>query len=143
MSPLVPLISLLIPIISIIMGIGVAMLVVFLNYRKRKEMFTLYHQERMSALDKGVDLPPLPEGFFADDQQPYNPRKHLLKGLVWLFIGLGLGAALWATFEFSFALFSLIPIGIGLAQLIYYFVEGKKEAALLEQNQMAGSKPQV
>jgi len=79
-----------------------------------------------------VDLPPLPEALLTDDGRPirpYNPRRHLLKGLVWLFSGIGLGIALWPTRHHDYTLFSLIPIGIGLAHLIYYFVEGRKEAA--------------
>jgi len=120
--------ALLIPIIAIILGIGIAMLATFLQYRKRKETFLLYHQERMAALEKGVELPPLPEVLFSDEGlKSYHPRRHLLKGLVWLFTGIGLGVALWPTAGFEHSLFSLIPIGVGLAHLIYYFVEGKNE----------------
>ena len=123
--------ALLIPILAIIMGVGVAMLAIFLQYRKRKETFALYHQERMAAIEKGVDLPPLPDFLLSDDGRafrPYHPR-HLLKGLIWLFTGIGLGVALWPTAGFDHSLFSLIPIGVGLAHLIYYFVEGKNETA--------------
>jgi hypothetical protein len=132
--------ALLIPIIAIIMGIGIAMLAIFLQYRKRKETFALYHQERMAALDKGVELPPLPDFLLTDDSRPlrpYHPRRHLLKGLTWLFIGIGLGLALWATADWEPALFSLILVGIGLAHLIYYFVEGKREADALDQGRAA------
>ena len=123
--------ALLIPILAIILGVGIAMLAIFLQYRKRKETFALYHQERMAALEKGVDLPPLPEFLLSDDSnalKSYHPRRHLLKGLIWLFTGIGLGVALWPTAGFEHSLFSLIPIGVGLAHLIYYFVEGKTEA---------------
>ncbi len=65
---------------------------------------------------------------------PYNPRRRLFKGLVWLFVGFGLGVAVWATVELRWALFALAPIGIGLAHLIYYFVEGKKGAPAIGQN---------
>ena len=138
MSPDV--LSLLIPIVAIIMGIGIAMLAIYLSYRKRKETFALYHQERMAALDKGVDLPPLPDFLLTDESRafrPYHPRRHLLKGLIWLFVGIGLGLALWATMEWEPALFSLILVGVGLAHLIYYFVEGKNEAAAMDQQRAA------
>ncbi len=131
-----PLLALFIPIIAIVMGIGIAALTVYLNYRKRKEMFALYHQERMLALEKGVELPPLPDDLLTDEgmsARAYNPRRHLLKGLVWLFIGLGLIVALYAVVDPRKALFGLIPAGIGLAHLIYYAVEGKKEPVLAEQ----------
>ncbi len=122
------LIALSIPIIAIIMGIGLAIAVIYLNYRKRKEIFALYHQERMAALDKGVDLPPLPDALLTDEAwaaKTYHPRRHLLKGLVWLFMGLGLLAGLYAVVDWKTSLFALIPAGIGLAHLIYYFVEGR------------------
>jgi hypothetical protein len=127
-----------IPIIAVVLGIAVAMLAIYLSYRKRKEFFTLYHQERMAAIEKGVELPPLPEALLVEDgAKPYHPRRHLLKGLAWLFVGLGAGAGTWATFGLEWGLFGLVPIGIGLAHLIYYFVEGKKEAETLEQEKLA------
>ena len=137
---LVPLVSLLIPIIAIVMGIGIGMLAIGLNYKRRKQTFALYHQERMAALDKGLELAPLPEHLFTDSgrpQGPYNPRRHLLQGLVWSLTGIGIGCGLWGTAGLDWALFSLVPIGIGLAHLIYYFVEGKKEAEVLEQSRLA------
>ena len=129
---LIPLLSLLIPIIAIIMGISIGMLAIYLSYRKRRELFLHFHQERMAAIEKGVDCPPWPERLMASEDAEENPsaasRRHLLTGLVWLFIGLAAMVALYATFELRYALFGLIPAGIGLAHLIYYFVEGKKEA---------------
>ncbi len=53
--------------------------------------------------------------------------------MVWLFIGLAATVAVYAMFDLRHALFGLIPIGIGLAHLIYYFVEGKKEAEAADQ----------
>ena len=132
--------ALLIPMVAIIMGVGIAMLVIYLQYRKRKETFTLYHQERMTALEKGVELPPLPDFLLADDGRPfrpYHPRLHLLKGLTWLFVGLGAGVGIWATGGWEPALFSLILVGVGLAHLIYYFVEGKNESGATDQGQAA------
>jgi hypothetical protein len=146
---LAPILALMIPIIAVILGAAIAMLAIFLSYRKRREIFALYHQERMAAIEKGVELPPLPGGLLTDDGrpvQPYNPRRHLLKGLGWLFVGLGLAAGLWATVGYDWALFSLVLIGIGLAHLIYYFVEGKKEGDAIEREQggtLAGSSPGV
>jgi uncharacterized protein DUF6249 len=131
-----PTLALLIPIISVIFGTGVAMVAMYLGYRKRKELFALYHQERMLALEKGLELPPLPEGILEDNGQSYNPRRHLLKGLMWLFLGIGLGVGLWAVVDSEgthWSLFSLVFIGIGAAHLIYYFVEGKKQAEAAEQ----------
>ena len=121
-----------IPIIAIVLGIGLAIVSAFLNYKRRKDMFALYHQERMAAIEKGVELPPLPDSFFGVDRQR-SPRRFLRSGLVLLFIGLAIMLALyfgndgWGSRHS--ALWGLIPVGIGLANLIYYFIEGKKELA--------------
>jgi hypothetical protein len=124
--------ALMIPIISIIMGIGIGMLGMYLGFRKRKELLTCYHQERMAAIEKGIDCPPWPDSLLADEDAQPSPRRHLLKGLVWLFIGLAAGVAVYATVDFRRALFGLIPVGIGLAHLIYYAVEGRREAEVAE-----------
>ena len=123
-----------VPIIAIVMGIGIGMLTVYLNYRKRKEMFALYHQERMAAIEKGIELPPLPEAFLAEDGKmpgPASPHRHLLGGLILLFIGLAVTIALYVEVHDHF-LWGLIPAGIGLALLIYYFTVGRKEAQAIE-----------
>jgi len=116
-----------IPIIAIVMGVGIAMLSIYLSYRKRKEIFTLFHQQRMAAIDKGIDLPDIPEAFFADDATLKNPRRDLLKGLVWLLVGVAVTVAVYAQGETKEALFGLIPVAIGVAYLIYYFVEGRRQ----------------
>jgi hypothetical protein len=114
----------LIPVVAIVMGMGTGMLAIYFNYRKRKEIFTLYHQERMAALDKGIEVPPLPDDFFREDNPvPFahrsyrsnRSRRYLLKGLIWLFIGLALWIAIYRIGEPDSALFALIPIGVGRA----------------------------
>lgn len=129
-------IAVIIPVVAIVMGIGIGMLAIVVNYRKRKEMFALYHQERMAAIEKGIELPPLPAEFFAEDGKVRPPHGRLLSGLVWLFLGLALMIALFFTHSDA-ALFSLIPIAIGLAYLIYYFAVGKKEAETIEAERRA------
>jgi len=123
--------ALLIPLLAIFMGIGIGMLAIYLEYRKRKEMFELYHKERMAAIEKGMELPPLPEEFFSNGK-PSSPHAKLLAGLILLFLGLALFVALYFTAGFSVALYALVPGSIGLALLLYYFVIGRKEAAELE-----------
>jgi 4-hydroxybenzoate polyprenyltransferase len=125
--------ALMIPIIAIVMGIGIGMLAIYLGYRKRRELFAHFHQERMAAIEKGIECPPWPDSLLADQEASSSPRRHLLNGLVWLFIGVTGGVAVYATVAFRWALFGLVPIGIGAAHLIYYFVEGRKEAEAAEQ----------
>ena len=70
-------------------------------------------------------------------QPPKRRRSSLLPGLVWFFIGLASwSAAARIGSDDDLPVFvGLIPLGIGLAYLIYYFVEGRHvEARWLEQD---------
>jgi len=140
-----PNIIFLIPIVAIVMTLGTGMFGIYLHYRKHKEMFALHHQERMAAIEKGIDLPALPEDFFRETG--VKPRRHsshgtLLGGLILVFIGLTLYLALHysgvRTNEGADAgLFAMIPAGIGAACLIYYFAVGRKLAAAQEEERKA------
>src|SRR5580658_1417162 len=79
----IPILGELIPIIAIVMGLSVAMLCLYLDFRKKRELFQLYHAERMAAIEKGIELPPLPPEFFGDsgDREPKASR-HRRQGLI-------------------------------------------------------------
>src|SRR5882672_7225487 len=70
-----------IPVIAIIMGCGIPLLWIYTDYRKRKDIFEMHHRERMAAIEKGIPVPPLPEGLFDDfSGRNCNPASALLKG---------------------------------------------------------------
>ncbi|HEV2687198.1 MAG TPA: DUF6249 domain-containing protein [Bryobacteraceae bacterium] len=142
---------------------AVALIVPALFFRYRKQI--LAHQERMAALEKGAPLPELPA-----EPAPWSPRVYLLRGLIWLFGGIGLAAFLlalsvtsqeqWQLSDKLFeaqrlrqaggteeqvkqlidshevrkhvpeglSLIGLVPIGVGLAYLIFYAGEKKRPA---------------
>ena len=128
----------LIPIFGILFGIGGPAVVVIvwftLNYHKRRKLMELHHAERMAAIERGMEIPPLPIELIDGRSVPKRRRTALLPGLVWFFIGLALATGALADRDEEFPLFiGLIPLGIGLAYLIYYFVEGRAvEARWLE-----------
>lgn len=134
-----------VPIIAIVMVFGTGMLSIYLNYRKRKDMFALYHQERMAAIEKGIELPPLPEDFFHEEPSRRSRRSShgtLLTGLILVFTGLTLYLALHFTVSptdagGNVALYALIPCGIGAACLLYYFIVGRKAAIAMEEERKA------
>jgi len=134
-----------IPIVAIVMGCGTGIISIYFHHRNRKEMFSLYHHERMAAIEKGIELPPLPEEFFREDRdnpRPHSPHRTLLAGLILLFVGLTLYPALHFTGTHTegggdAGLYALIPAGVGAAFLIYYFTVGRKLAADLEEEQKA------
>jgi hypothetical protein len=130
-----------IPITAIVMSFGTAIIAIYFSYRKRKEMFAMYHQQRMAAIEKGIELPPMPEDFFREDGGvPKHRGTHgtLLAGLILIFTGLILFPALHYTLKHndqdgSPALFALIPVGVGMACLIYYLAVGRRLALALEE----------
>lgn len=128
-----------IPIFGILFGIGGPVTVVIvwftLNYHKRRKLMELHHTERMAAIERGMEIPPLPIELIDGRSVPKRRRTALLPGLVWFFVGLAVVVgSLMGDVDGEIPVFlGLIPLGIGLAYLIYYFTEGKKvEARWLE-----------
>jgi hypothetical protein len=141
-----------IPIFGILFGIGGPVTVVIvwftLNYHKRRKLMELHHAERMAAIERGMEIPPLPIELIDGRSVPKRRRTALLPGLVWFFIGLAVTVgALVGDADGEIPVFlGLIPLGIGLAYLIYYFTEGKKvEARWLEHDlaQRSATRPPV
>ena len=118
-------IAVFIPIVAIIMSLSIPIVFAVIDYRRRRDIVEAHHKERMAAIERGMELPPLPETFFRSFNYDRKPR-HLLTGMIWTFVGLGLLVALHEVAGRDVAWFALIPIGVGLALLIYYFVEGRK-----------------
>jgi hypothetical protein len=110
----------LIPLTVIVGVFGFVMLRVVLDYRKRRDMFQLHHAERMAAIEKGIDLPPLPAEFFVDRR---GPGRFLHRGLVFTLMGIAITVALWETQSDDFRpLWGLVPIAYGLGSLLYHFI---------------------
>jgi hypothetical protein len=123
----------LVPIVAITFGVGFipAIVWIILNYRKRRRFMELHHAERMAAIERGMDIPALPIELI-DGGNPRRRRSSLQAGLVWFFIGLALVVGM-AMDGDTPSVVGLVPLGIGVAFLIYYFLEGRKvEAQLLE-----------
>ena len=118
-------IAILIPLTAIFMSLLIPIVFAIVDYRKRRDIVESNHRERMAAIERGMELPALPESFYRA-LKPARRSTYLLPGLIWLFVGIGILLALGAVAGEDVALFGLIPAGVGLAFLIYYFVEGRK-----------------
>jgi hypothetical protein len=138
----VAVIGVLIPIVAIVMGLGIGMLKVWLDYRKKREILQAHHAERMAAIEKGIELPPLPPQFYgsatsslpADVVQDQLKGRHvglqsLRSGLVWLLIGIAVSVALYADHDHggsrAAAWWGGVPIAIGLSKLLFYFIANR------------------
>jgi hypothetical protein len=129
-------IAVFIPIVAIVMSLAIPIIYQVLDYRRRRDIVEAHHKERLAAIERGMELPALPEAFYSPLDRNKRPR-HLPTGMVWLFIGIALFLALGAVAGEEVRFFGLIPAGVGLAFLIYYFIEGKHEAAAFRAKEAA------
>jgi hypothetical protein len=129
--------------IVFVMGIPLSMPIIYmaLDYRKRRRLMELHHAERMAAIERGMELPPLPKELF---ETARNRRRttSLLPGLVWFFIGVGILIAMESISDEE-AMIGLVPAGIGLAYLLYYFIEGRKIEARVLEHELAAKREQA
>jgi hypothetical protein len=116
----------LIPVVAIIFGTGTAMLGVLLDYRKKRAIFELHHRERLAAIDKGLEVPPLPPELFGSRRGQSSTGATLRYGLIWTLVGATFTGALLLE-HLDGAYFGLIPTGIGLANLLYFFAYARHE----------------
>jgi len=120
-----------IPIVAIVMGIGIGMLAIWVDYRKKREIFELHHKERLLAIERGMEVPPLPAALF-DDQRKRRATvagDYLRLGLLWLLVGIAITVALALNQYLSSAAWGLIPIAVGLAYLIFYATDSRMRRA--------------
>jgi hypothetical protein len=116
-------IAVMIPIVAIVFGIGLGMLGMYLDYRKKREFFQLHHKERLAAIDKGMEVPPLPPEFFQDPRRRRNGADNLRRGLLWLFAGVAVTIALYL--QHSHWYWGLVPIAVGASRLLFYYMVGQ------------------
>lgn len=116
--------GIMIPLSAIVLGLSIPIVNTILDYRKKRRLIETHHAERMAAIERGMDLPPLPAEILGGGRR--RPQSTLLPGLIWFFVGLALTALPFRSSDFDIALVGLIPTGVGVAYLIYYFAEGRK-----------------
>lgn len=115
--------ALLIPIIAVTLSMAVAIVFIITRYRRNVRELEQRHRERMAAIDKGLDLPPE-----AVAPPPVTPPRYLLRGLVWLGVGLAIVFGARELLDNDAASLGWIPVAVGVAYLIFYMVEGRKES---------------
>jgi Domain of unknown function (DUF6249) len=117
--------ALLIPILSVTVSLGALIIWIVVWHRRRVHEGDCRHKERMAAIEKGLDLPP--ESLPQPAQMPPRAR-YLLRGLIWLGVGIALTFGVGGTFGAHMGEFGWIAVAVGAAYLIFYFVEGRKPA---------------
>jgi hypothetical protein len=113
----------LIPITAIVMGIGIGMLGLWTEHKRKSQMLEQTHKERMAAIERGITLPPMNLETTAvlngSKNNPPNPAKVLRFGVFMLSLGIVLYFALQTVGAAAAAVFGLIPATLGLANLAY------------------------
>jgi hypothetical protein len=109
-----------IPIIAILAGCAVAIVAMLAGHRQRLQRTELRHRERLAAIEKGFELPPDPPDV---DPKASDDARFLRHGLVLVAIGATVTGAMMQIPDKDVPyLFGMIPAGIGIAYLAYYFI---------------------
>src|ERR1700745_2440484 len=115
--------ALLIPILSVTVSLGALIVWIVVWHRRRMREIDCRHKERMAAIEKGLELTPesLPQ-----PEAIASPSRYLLRGLIWLGVGLALtfGGRDWLQAPMGGS--GWIAVAVGAAYLIFYFVQGRK-----------------
>ncbi|MCZ6525587.1 MAG: DUF6249 domain-containing protein [Gammaproteobacteria bacterium] len=118
----ISLIEAMIPITAIVYTFGMPLLIVavvlYFSYRKKR----LMHETIDQYVTSGKDIP---EEVLKGLQKEVTPKNNLHRGLVMSGIGLGIFACFAVIGVIEAAAFGLIPLFIGLAQLLIWKLENK------------------
>jgi hypothetical protein len=132
---LVPAIAMLIPIISVTASLGALIVWIVVWYRRRMREIDCRHQERMAAIEKGLELPAEPP---AQPVQIAPRSRYLLRGLIWLGVGLAItfGGRDWLRAPMGGS--GWIAVAVGAAYLIFYLVEGRRASLPKDEERASG-----
>jgi hypothetical protein len=120
-----------IPIVAIVMGIGIGMLSIWSEHKRKSQLLEQNHRERMHAIEKGIELPALPPNLvgmsMGNGPSTASAAKSLRSGIMLTLIGVLLYVAIDRAGGFEGALFGLIPAAVGVANFVYAAVLWQKE----------------
>src|SRR5215207_7158322 len=124
-------VGVLIPLVAVFMSLLIPIVFAIVDYRRRRDIVEAHHKERLAAIERGMDIPALPESFYNPLTRTRRPRT-LLTGMIWFFVGIALVISLGRVAGEDVMYFGLIPTAVGLAFLLYYLIEGRKEPGLTD-----------
>jgi len=118
-----------IPIVAIVMGIGIGMQAIWAEHKRKSQILEQNHRERMHAIEKGIELPPLPANLVGAGtvSTPPSAAKSIRNGIMLTLIGVLLFVAIMVSGGKEGALFGLLPACVGIANLVYAAIQWKQE----------------
>lgn len=105
-----------------------ALIMIWINHRKKQKLLDLIHKERMAAIEKGLPYPEWPDYYINEEGKGReNPRNALGAGIILTMIGLGMTLMFWMWP----AVRVVWPVGLvivftGLGVIISYFITREK-----------------
>lgn len=116
-------------IVFVILAFGIGMLALWLDYRRKRDIFQLHHAERMAAIEKGIEVPPLPPEFFQSNRGLRTPPEYLRRGLLWVLLGAAGATALYfQPGTRAQAWWGLVLAAWGVANLLFYALDSRRKA---------------
>jgi hypothetical protein len=135
----------LVPVVAIVCGIGIGMLGMYFEFRRKREIIQLHHAERMAAIEKGIELPPLPQDYYdgTRGRRSSTPAGMRRKGFILLFAGIALTVGLWGSGGARHGSFwwGLLPAAIGAAYLLTAFFDTRDLRRSGDWRQQSGLPP--
>ena len=121
------LLGVMVPIVAIVLGIGVAFWSIYWDHQKKR----LQYQERQLMIEKGMTPPPM----LPDEKRRHTPEDCLRRGTILLFLGIGfaIGTAVLANFTNHEEFVGIVGVtgaivgSLGLGNLAYYFIATRRK----------------
>lgn len=121
-------VAVVVPVVAIIGGISFAAYSMYLKVRRQRETLQMYHAERMAAIEKGIELPPLPPEALYDQhggtgyRGDYRRRRRG-SGLTLVFVGAAITVAMWQASGDNSFWWGLVIIAWGLGKLVSEYLD--------------------
>jgi hypothetical protein len=116
--------------VAAVLSLSIPIVYIVTRSRRLERALELLHQERMAAIERGMELPASSIELLGDQMaSAKRPRTALLPGLVWLFVGVAITLSRVSIDDRAPLIVGLIPAGIGFAYLLYYFIEERAQIA--------------
>ena len=120
--------AMVIPFVAIVGGISFAAYSMYLKVRRQRETLQMYHAERMAAIEKGIELPPLPPELLHDRYYGVGYRGDYRRwrrggGLTLVFVGAAVTVAMWQVNGDNSFWWGLVIIAWGVGRLVSEYLE--------------------
>ncbi len=125
---LTQLMTVIIPVVAIVGGISFAAYSMYLKVRRQRETLQMYHAERMAAIEKGIELPPLPpellhDRYYGASYRGEYSRWRRSSGLTLIFVGAAVTIAMWQSNGDHSFWWGLVIVAWGLGRLVSNYLE--------------------